>query len=73
MWVCVELCRCVVDYICFWYFVEGVIIFHEGTDALAEVTDLDADIPQEGADCPSSYDYDCFWVHFGHIDFHVKL
>ena len=28
------------------------IFFHEGTDALAEVTDLDVDIPQEDAACP---------------------
>ena len=35
-----------------WYCVEGVIVCHEGTDALAEVTDLGADIPQEGAACP---------------------
>ena len=30
-----------------WYCVEVGVIFHEGTDALAEVTELDADIPQE--------------------------
>ena len=29
------------------YFVEGVIVFHEGTNALAEVIDLDADIPRK--------------------------
>ena len=44
--VCVGFSRCVVDYLYFWYFVEGVVIIHEVTDALAEVTDLDADIPQ---------------------------
>ena len=48
----------------FWYFVEVVIGFHEGTDALDEVTDLDVDIPQEGAACPSPRDHDFFWVHF---------
>ena len=47
--------------------------FHEGTDALSEVTDLDADIPQEGADCPLSHDYDFLRVHFGQIDFHGNL
>ena len=41
-----------------WYYVEGVIGCHGGTDALAEVTDLDADIPQEGAVCPLSHDHD---------------
>ena len=61
-----------VDDFYFWYFVEGVTICHEGTDALAEVTNLDADIPQEGAACPSSYDHDCFQVHFGQIEFHGK-
>ena len=50
--------RCMVDNFYFWYFVEGVIFFHEGTDALAEVTDLDVDIPQEGAACPLSHDHD---------------
>ena len=62
--------RCVVDNLYFWYFVEGMIFCHEGTYALAEVTDLDADIPQEGADCPLSYDYDFFLVQFGQIEFH---
>ena len=33
----------------FWYFVEGVIVCHEVTDALAEFTDLDEDILQGGA------------------------
>ena len=28
--------------------IEGVVFCHDGTDALDEVTDLDADIPQEG-------------------------
>ena len=54
----------------FWYFAEGVVICHEGTDALAEVTDLDADIPQEIDACPSSHDHDCFWVHFSQVEFH---
>ena len=44
---------CVVDDFYFWYCVEGVIVCHEGNYALAEVTDLDADIPQEIAACPS--------------------
>ena len=35
-----------------WYCVETVIIFHEGTDALSEFTNMDADIPQEGSACP---------------------
>ena len=56
-----------VDNFYLWYFVEGAIICHEGTDALAEVTDQDADIPQEGAACLTSYDHDFFWVHFGQI------
>ena len=63
---------CVVDDFYFWYFVEGVIVYHEGTDALAEVTDLDADIPQEGAACPSSHDHDSSQVQFGQIEFHGK-
>ena len=43
-----------VDDFYFWYCVEGVVICHEGTDDLAEVTDLDA--------CPTSHDHDCFLV-----------
>ena len=49
------LCRfscCVVENFYLWYCVEIVIGCHEGTDALSEVTDLDVDIPQEGAACP---------------------
>ena len=49
LWLCVIVSWCVVDNYYLWYCVESVIVFHEGTDALAEVTDLDVDIPQEGA------------------------
>ena len=72
LWVCVVFPWCVADNFYFWYFVEGLIGCHEGTDALAEVTDLDSDIPQEGASCPLSHDHDCFRVHFGQIYFHGK-
>ena len=58
---------CVVDNLYLCYFVERVIIFHEGNDARAEVPDLDMDIPQEGSACPSSHYHDCFRVHFGQI------
>ena len=64
---------CVVDKFYFWYYAEDVIGCNEGTDALAEVTDLDENIPQEGAACPSSHDHDYFRVHFVQIEFHVKL
>ena len=57
---------------CFYYCVESLLVCPEGTDALAEVTDLDADIPQEGVACPFPHDHDCFWVHFGQIEFHGK-
>ena len=70
MWVCVNFSRCLVDDLYFQYFVEGVIICHEFTDALAEFTDLNADLPQEGAACPLSHDNDCFRVNFGQIKFH---
>ena len=43
------------------------VYFCEGTDALSEVTDLYADIPQEGAACLSSHYHDCFWIQFGQI------
>ena len=36
-------------YYCFC--VEGVIVYHEVTDALIEVPELDADIPLEGDAC----------------------
>ena len=53
-----------VDDLYFWYCVEGVVICNEGTDALADVTDLDADIPQEINACPTSDDHDFFLVNF---------
>ena len=56
MWVSVVLPWFVVDNFYFWYLVEVVIVFHNVTDALAEFTDLNADIPQKGAACPSSHD-----------------
>ena len=43
---CVVMSWCVVDNLYLWYCVEVVICFHEGTDALSEVTDLVSDIPQ---------------------------
>ena len=61
-----------VDNFYFWYFLESVIGCHKGTDALTEVTDLDVDILQEGAACPSSHDHYGSRVHFGQIEFHGK-
>ena len=61
-----------IDNLYLWYCVEIVIGCHEGTDALAKVTELDADILQEGDACPSSHNHDCFQEHFGQIDFHKK-
>ena len=54
------------------YCVEGVIGCHEVTDDLDKVTDLDADITQEGAACPSSHDHDCFRAQLFQIEFHGK-
>ena len=62
LWICVVVSWGVVDNFYFWYCVESVIFCHEGTDALAEVTDLDAYIPQEGAACPSPHDHGFFSV-----------
>ena len=59
-----------IDNLYFLYCVEGGFFCHEGTDVFAVVIDLDADIPQEGAACPSPHDHDCFLLHFGQIDFH---
>ena len=46
MWFDVVLSCRVVDNLCLRYFIECFFVGHEGTDALAEVADLDADIPQ---------------------------
>ena len=62
-----------VDNFYFWYCVESVIVCHAVNDALAEVTDLNADIPQEGAACPSYHDCEYLWVQFVQIEFHGKL
>ena len=63
---------CVVDKLFFWYCVEILLVCHEGADALDEVTDLDADIPQEGAAHPLSHDHDFFWINFAQIEIHGK-
>ena len=65
-----RLSRWVVNNYYLWNIAEGVIVCHEGTNAFAEVTDLDADIPQEGVACPSSHDHVFFWLQFGQIEFH---
>ena len=53
-----------VDDFYFQYFVEGVVICHKGTESLAEVTDLDADILKESAALPMAHDHNCLWIHF---------
>ena len=58
MWFCVVLSWFVVHNICFRYYIEGLFFSNEGTDALAEVSDLDVDITQEGVTIPSSHDSD---------------
>ena len=72
LWVCVVVSWYVVENFYFWYHLDIVIVCHEDTDALAEVTDMDADIQQEVAAFPSSCDHGCFRVHFGQIYFHGK-
>ena len=54
-----------VDNICFRYCIECLLVFREGTNFIAEVADIDVDIPQESADPPSSYDRYFIWIHFG--------
>ena len=49
-----------------------MIVCHEGTDVLDEVTDMDVDILEEVDACPSSHDHDFFRVHFRYIEFHEK-
>ena len=58
LWFYVVVYCGMVDNFYFWYCVEILIFCHESTDSLAEVTDLYADIPQEGAARPSSHDHD---------------
>ena len=64
MWFCVALSWCVVENICFRYCIEYLFVIHDGTNALAEVADMDADITQEGVARPFSHDHDCLWIHF---------
>ena len=59
MWFSVVLYWRVVDNIYLWYCIECLFVSHEGTDTLDEVTEMDADITQEGISIPSSYDNDC--------------
>ena len=72
LWFYAVLSWCVLDNLYFWYCVEIVIVCHGVTDALAEGTDLDLDITQEGAAYRSSHDHDCFRLHLVQIDFHGK-
>ena len=64
MCFCVVFSWCVGDNIFFRYFIECLFVCHEGTDALAEIADLNLDIPQEGVTCPSSHDHDFLWIQF---------
>ena len=61
-----------VENFCLWCCVESLLVCNEVTDDLTDITDMDADIPQEGAAHPSSHDHDFFWIHFGQIEFHGK-
>ena len=63
---------CVVDNFYSWYCVEILLVFNEGTDVLTEITDLDADIPQEGTDCLLYHDHDFLWIQFVQIEFRDK-
>ena len=54
------------------YEVRHNLLWRRDTDTLDEVTELDLDIPQEGAALPSSHDRDCFQVNFDQIYFHGK-
>ena len=63
---------CVLDNFYFCFCVEIWRVFCKSTDACVEVTDLDADILQEGAALPSPHDNDFSWIHFVQIEFHGK-
>ena len=70
MWFYIVFSWYVVNNICFWYCIQLLFVFNEGTDALDEVSDLDADIPQEGVARPSSHDHYSLWIQFVKKDFH---
>ena len=63
---------CEVENFCFRYCIKSLLVCHEGTDTLAEFADLGADIPQEGAACPSYHDHDFVWIQFIQKEFHGK-
>ena len=65
MWFGVVLSWRVVYNIFFQYCIESLFVSHEGTESLAEVSDLDADILQEGVAIPLSHDNYCLWIQFG--------
>ena len=62
MWFGVVLYWHVIENICLPYCIELLFISHQGTDALDEVADMDADIPQEGVARPFSHDHDCLCI-----------
>ena len=62
MWFGVVLYWNVIENICLRYCIELLFISHQGTDALDEVADMDADIPQEGVARPLSHDHDCLCI-----------
>ena len=66
MWFSIILSWHGVDNLCFWYCIECVFIRYEGNDALAEVSALDADVPQGGIAIPLFHDNDCLWIQFPH-------
>ena len=63
MWFGVVLSWCVVDNLSFRYCIEFLFVSHEGTDSLAEFSNLDAYILQYGVSSPLSHDHDCLWMH----------
>ena len=62
----------VVDNLCFCYYIEYLVVIHEGTDAFDEVDNLDVDIPQKGVAIPSFHDHYSIWIQFGHKEFYGK-
>ena len=66
VWCCLVLSWHVVKNLCFRYCIECLVVSDEGNNALAEVADLDVNIPQEGISRPLFHHHDCLWIHSGY-------
>ena len=47
------------------YCIEFLFVSHEVTDSISGISELGANIPQEGVAGPSSHDNYCLYIYFG--------